>query len=285
MIVTTTTTTTTTFRGSQIISFFFLGPNNNNNYYYYYYYYSYSLLRTIERMDLTSIMRDEPAEAMSPALGAPLPSVPSLPPYVPPRGQGTLPADPTAGYPADALVKRRAQILLIGAYETEYPALVKPLLSGRAARESLSPPPEVDALLGEIRLAVCAHNSRVVSEWGSEGVLRMLEKFLLACTDFRVQGLHQLSKDPEFRAIMREMSLEYSNLVYIPPIWRGLGKIVQTGAFLHDANTAIEAGKSRPPAAAGGNPEEAMIELERMDQEFEILLNRRRATAPSPGFA
>lgn len=221
--------------------------------------------------DLSSIARD-PASGMAQQGQGASPCL-DLPTYYPGMNRALDPTPLTE----QEVVEARGITMLLERYRSEFPGAAGPILGGKDLAKL--PPKTAQALLGEVRMAVANKNMGTINQFGAQTALELLEGFMLTSTSIKCKGLGQLGRDPAFMDIIKEMSLESTNLIYVAPQYRAAFHILRTIYFLHQTNSEMEALAERQKAQPASAASNAGPDLEKADRDFDQLMDEAEKTS------
>ena len=108
---------------------------------------------------------------------------------------------------------------------------------------------QLENILTAIKWRVSVGNSTKINTAIFINGMSQLEQILIYTTPLKVQGLSQISLDPDVLDTFKEVSLEYKDLFYTRPEYRLAYSILTAIGALHVKNTAMEAIKPKESVA------------------------------------
>lgn len=100
--------------------------------------------------------------------------------------------------------------------------------------------------VAELKAVIGSSVVTVLTNWGSDVVLKGSERIGTQMLGLKVEGLATVCKeDPEFQIIWDELMINTMHMVHVDPKWKLALHIIKTGALLHDENTKYEKEKAR----------------------------------------
>jgi hypothetical protein len=129
-----------------------------------------------------------------------------------PRGSGDTDAD----------LNRRKIILRLKGYAVSFPDLAGEILKTKSLEDMDTR--QLEILLNEVRLTVANKTSNIVTSKASDTFLTLGQYFLEENTALKVAGpkiqLIQITQNPDYQDLVKEMTLEYAEWVYQSPFNR-----------------------------------------------------------------
>jgi hypothetical protein len=134
-------------------------------------------------------------------------------------------------------IARRNLILKINAWRVAFPRFLDEMLKDKDLEGMTFS--ELESLLKECKHVVGTRNAGDMAEWVPMVGLTLTEDLLLKCTPLRVQGLVNLSRDPQFKMTCKEVMLDFTTLSYVDPVYR-LGFMVLNTVYMLDSENRRE---------------------------------------------
>jgi hypothetical protein len=126
------------------------------------------------------------------------------------------------GTDTDADLYRRKIILRLKGYAVSFPDLAGEILKSKSLEDMDTR--QLEILLNEVRITVANKTSNIVTSKASDTLLTLGQYFLAENTALKVTGpkiqLLQITQNPDYQDLVKEMTLEYAEWVYQSPLNR-----------------------------------------------------------------